>query len=113
MSLHTKHTEPFEVYFCTITCYNWLHLIEAGDAYHSVYRWFNHLKDDGCFLTGYVIMPNHFHVLLFPTHSGTSVNKMVGECKRFMAYDIVNNLKESDKDMRVPETGDSEGVVIF
>ena len=95
MSLHTKHTEVYEVYFCTFTCYKWLPLFEQGKAYASVFRWFNHLKFDGCLLTGYVIMPNHVHVLLFPTHSGTSINKMVGDGKRFMAYDIVNGIRRS------------------
>lgn len=103
MSLHTKHTEPYEVYFCTVTCYKWLSLFEESKAYHSVYRWFQHLRNDGCQLTGYVIMPNHFHVLLFPTHSGTSVNKMVGEGKRFMAYDIVNSIKKSGNKILLKE----------
>jgi hypothetical protein len=43
-------------------------------------------------------MPNHLHVLLFPTHTGTSLNKLVGEGKRFMAYDIVNSLKRACKE---------------
>ena len=98
MSLHTQHSENFEVYFCTVTCYKWLPLFEQAQAYRSVYRWFDHLKDDGCLLLGYVIMPNHFHVLLYPTHSGTSLNKIVGDGKRFMAYDIVNSLKKSGSD---------------
>lgn len=42
-------------------------------------------------------MPNHFHAMLFPTHTGTSLNMMVGEGKRFMAYDIVNGLKRLRK----------------
>ncbi|HEY8934895.1 MAG TPA: hypothetical protein VIM65_06720 [Cyclobacteriaceae bacterium] len=95
MSLHTQHSENFEVYFCTVTCYKWLPLFEQAKAYRSVYRWFDHLKDDGCLLLGYVIMPNHFHALLYPTHSGTSLSKIVGDGKRFMAYDIVNTLKKS------------------
>lgn len=98
MSLHTQHTESNEVYFCTVTCYKWLSLFEEADAYQSVYRWFDHLKDDGCLLLGFVIMPNHFHVLLYPTHSGTSLNKIVGDGKRFMAYDIVKSLKKKGKD---------------
>lgn len=93
MSLHRIHNESNEVYFCTITCYKWLPLIEEANAYNAVYRWFEHLKKDGCQVVGYVIMPNHFHVLLYPTHTGTSINKRVGECKRFMAYDIVQSLK--------------------
>jgi hypothetical protein len=95
--LHTTQKETHEVFFCTITCYNWLPLIEESQCYRSVYRWFEHLKKDGCHVVGYVIMPNHFHVLLYPTHTGTSINRMVGECKRFMAYDIVNSLSKQNK----------------
>jgi len=97
MALHRIHNERHQVYFCTITCYKWLPLIEEANAYGSVYRWFEHLKADGCHVIGYVIMPNHFHVMLYPTHSGTSINKVVGECKRFMAYDIVQGLKKTRK----------------
>jgi hypothetical protein len=95
--LHTLQTESHEVYFCTVTCYEWLPLFEESQCYHSVYRWFEYLKKDGCHVLGYVIMPNHFHVLLYPTHSGTSLNRMVGSGKRFMAYDIVNSLERSNK----------------
>ena len=97
LSLHQAHTDPGEIYFCTVTCYKWLPLIEEAQAYNSVYRWFAHLKDDGCLVLAYVIMPNHFHALLFLSHTGTSLNKMVGEGKRFMAYDIVNGLKKHGK----------------
>jgi hypothetical protein len=38
-------------------------------------------------------MPNHLHVLLYLSHGGTSLNKLVGEGKRFIAYDIVSRLK--------------------
>jgi REP element-mobilizing transposase RayT len=98
LSLHTEHSEINEVYFCTVTCYKWFSLFEQAQAYNSVYRWFDYLKNDGCLLIGFVIMPNHFHVLLYPTHSGTSLSKIVGDGKRFMAYDIVNALKKSGQD---------------
>jgi hypothetical protein len=42
-------------------------------------------------------MPNHFHLLLYPTHVGTSINKLVGEGKRFIAYAIVTGLKRANK----------------
>jgi len=62
-----------------------------------VYHWFEHLRKEACYVTGYVIMPNHLHVLLFPTQAEKSLNKLVGEGKRFMAYDIVKKLKEQGK----------------
>jgi len=97
MSLHVRQIETHVVYFCTVTCHKWLPLFEEAQTYYSVYRWFEHLKHDGCLLLGYVIMPNHFHVLLYPTHTGTSLDKIIGAGKRFMAYDIVNSLKKLGK----------------
>ncbi len=73
-------------------------LFEEANAYNAVYRWFDYLHKDGCFVLSYVILPNHLHVLLYITNEGFSLNKLVGEGKRFMAYDIVNNLKKTGKE---------------
>ena len=43
-------------------------------------------------------MPNHLHVLLYPTKVEKPLSNLVGEGKRFMAYDIVNHLKRQGKD---------------
>ena len=96
--LHALHTQTSEVYFCTITCYKWLPLIEESQTYSSVYRWFSYLKNDGCHVVGYVIMPNYFHTLLFLSHTGTSLSTLVGTGKRFLAYDIVNSLRRQGKE---------------
>ncbi|MEM9299442.1 MAG: hypothetical protein AAGA64_13785 [Bacteroidota bacterium] len=40
-------------------------------------------------------MPNHVHVLLYPT-SG-SLNKLLGNDKRFMAYAIVQRLEQDNR----------------
>jgi hypothetical protein len=106
MALHKIHNEPKQVYFCTITCYKWLNLFEQSSKYDSVYRWFQHLLKEGCLLVGYVIMPNHLHALLYLRHSGTSLNKLVGEGKRFMAYDIVNSLKKKGDEGLLKELQD-------
>ncbi len=97
MSTHTLHSEINEVYFCTLTCYKWKSLFEEAVAYESVYKWFRFLKKDECYILGYVIMPNHLHCLLLPTNAEKPLNKLVGGGKRFMAYDIVKNLKINDK----------------
>jgi REP element-mobilizing transposase RayT len=94
LSSHTLHTEHNEVCFCTVTCYNWLPLFEEAKAYLAVYTWFEHLKKDGCYVLGYVIMPNHLHMLLFPTNSRKLLNNLVGEGKRFMAYGIIKSLEK-------------------
>ncbi len=97
MSTHTLHSEINETYFCTLTCYKWKSLFEEANAYSAVYTWFEHLKRDNCHIIAYVIMPNHLHCLVTPTKPQKTLNKLVSEGKRFMAYAIVKNLIELRK----------------
>ncbi len=82
------------IYFITITCFNWLHLFEITNGYECVYKWFNSLKKNGHYINGYVIMPNHLHALISFSNTGKNINTIVGNGKRFMAYDIVDRLQE-------------------
>ncbi|MBA2499219.1 MAG: transposase, partial [Chitinophagaceae bacterium] len=82
------------IYFITFTCYNWLPLIHQTNAYDAVYKWFNSLFENNIFVNGYVIMPNHVHVLLHFPQMPKSLNIVIGNAKRFLAYEIVKRLKE-------------------
>jgi REP element-mobilizing transposase RayT len=81
-------------YFVTFTCYKWLQLFEIADAYDTVYKWFDHLNEKSIYVTGYVIMPNHVHVLLYFSQMPKSLNTVIGNAKRFMAYEIIRRLEE-------------------
>ena len=39
-------------------------------------------------------MPNHVHALIAFRNTGQSINTIVGNGKRFIAYEIINRLKE-------------------
>ena len=43
-------------------------------------------------------MPNHLHVLIAFSNTGNNINKIIGNGKRFMAYDIVAKLKEKENE---------------
>ena len=86
-------------YFITITCFSWLHLFEISDAYDCVYKWFNVLRKNGHFINGYVIMPNHLHALISFSNTGKNINTIIGNGKRFMAYDIVQRLEEANNEI--------------
>lgn len=81
-------------YFITFTCTNWLPLFEKANAYDSVYNWFNVLKSSGHNIIGYVIMPNHLHAIINFNNSAKSINYIIANGKRFMAYDIVKKLEQ-------------------
>jgi REP element-mobilizing transposase RayT len=84
------------IYFITITCRGWHHLFELSNGYDAVYRWFDHLKGMGHHILGFVIMPNHLHALIAFQESDNSINTIIGNGKRFMAYELVRRLKEGN-----------------
>ncbi len=95
MSTKRKIAESEGIYFITITCYEWLPLIEITAGYDIVYKWFDYLKQEGHYISGYVIMPNHLHVLIGFTKTEKSINTLVGNGKRYMAYEIVKRLEKN------------------
>ena len=91
-----KHCIPYNsgTFFITFTCHQWLPLIDKTNGYDIVYNWFNYLKSKGHYINGYVIMHNHVHALISFVNTGQSINTIVGNGKRFMAYEIIIRLQQ-------------------
>src|SRR5512139_1637477 len=83
------------LYFITFTCYEWLPLIEYTNGYDLVYGWFDYLKKQSHDVVGYVILPNHLHVMISFSKTEKSINKIVGDGKRFIAYEIIKRLEQN------------------
>jgi len=94
MPVHRLIHESKGVYFITFTCARWLPLFEIVNGYDVVYNWFDYLKVKGHYIIGYVIMPNHVHVLIGFRNSSVSINSIIGNGKRFMAYELVKRLEQ-------------------
>lgn len=97
MSIKKLQTNKNTFYFCTITCHNWLPLFEMTNLYDHIYQWFDILKSKKIFISGFVIMPNHIHLIIFLSGSCDYVNKVIGTGKRFMSYEIVKRLKKQKR----------------
>lgn len=67
------------------------------NGYDIVYNWFDHLKTKGHYITGYVIMPNHLHALIAFRNTGQPINTIIGNGKRFMAYEIIKRLQQQNE----------------
>ena len=89
MSVRKKIDEPNGVFFIRFTCACWLPLFELTDGYDAVYKWFNYLKEQKHHIIAYVIMPSHVHVMIAFSTTRISINTIVGNGKRFMAYELV------------------------
>lgn len=98
MSVRRAIKEYDGLYFITITCCRWHKLFDMTNGYDIVYKWFDYLKSKGHFISGYVIMPNHIHCLIaFRNTKGQSINSIIGNGKRFMAYEIIKRLEEQGR----------------
>lgn len=81
------------IYFVTYTCIKWKWLFDLSGAYDAVYKWFDSLYKNNVRVNGYVIMPNHVHALLYFPEMLKSLNTIIGNGKRFIAYKIIRNLE--------------------
>src|SRR2546423_9648633 len=93
MAVHRLITQP-GIFYITFTCYRWLPLIELTNAYDLFYNWFDILAQKGHSLTAYGIMPNHVHLILHFAGGPQSLNTIIGNGKRFIAYEIINSLEK-------------------
>ena len=95
MPVRFQHDQqPNSIYFITFTCYKWLSLFQKTNTYDAVYKWFDNLSKNNIHVIGYVIMPNHVHVLLYFSQMPKSLNTVVGNAKRFLAYEIIKRLRD-------------------
>lgn len=102
-----KRLIPYDCghFFITFTCYKWLPLIKLTNGYDLIYNWFDHLKNNGHYITGYVIMPNHVHATIAFRSCGQSINTIVGNGKRFIGYEIIERLKNNIEDTVLQQLG--------
>jgi REP element-mobilizing transposase RayT len=95
MAIRTQHQITENTWFVTFTCFNWISLFEITQSYDMVYKWLNLIKEKYHIETfGFVIMPNHVHLLLYLTNDKVNLNTIISNAKRFMAYDLVARLEQ-------------------
>ncbi len=96
LAIKTQHeTIGHNTWFITFTNYSWIPLFEITSSYDLVYKWLKLIGDNhGIKTPAFVIMPNHAHLLLQLPGSNIDLNKLVGNGKRFMAYEIVQRLEK-------------------
>ncbi len=97
MGIKRKHSSAYSSWFCTFTCWNWLHLFEITDGYDLVYNWFEFLRvKKKAEVIAYVIMPNHVHLILYFENENFELNKIIGSGKRFIAYEFIKRLQSKN-----------------
>ena len=98
MATRVRDFTPERIYFITYTIYKWIQIYTEEKYFYLVYKWFDHMKQHyGNKVHGYVIMPNHLHLLLYISEHSPDVSKLVQNAKRFQTYEIIDYLLFDNK----------------
>ncbi|MDB5158052.1 MAG: hypothetical protein JWR50_2759 [Mucilaginibacter sp.] len=98
MAIRTNHQITDNTWFVTFTCYNWIPLFEITQSYDKVYNWLKLINDKHQIkILAFVIMPNHIHLILYLTDTTVDLNRIIGNAKRFLAYDFTKRLRDSEQ----------------
>jgi REP element-mobilizing transposase RayT len=95
MAVKQTQRETEQVYFCSFTCVDWLNLFEITNLYDKIYDWLNLLVDRKHQVLGFVILPNHIHLLIYVQKGKDSINSILSNGKRFLAYEVVKRLEDT------------------
>lgn len=91
MAVRTRQRTDGATFYCTFTCWQWLPLIERTATHDHMYNWMHWAHAKGFRIFGYVIMPNHVHLVIHAPE-GMSINRLLANAKRFLAYEIRDRL---------------------
>ena len=97
-----------DCFFVTTTCYKWYHLLASDSCKRIVGDSINFLNDKyGSCLLGYVIMPNHIHLILF-FKKGNQLSGWMRDLKKFTSVKIRQEIDREDnyallESLRVPD----------
>ncbi|HQY22126.1 MAG: transposase [Ignavibacteria bacterium] len=98
MATRIRDFTPERIYFITYTIYKWKNIFISEKYFNLIYKWFDYMKEHyDNKIHGYVIMPNHLHLLLYISHHSPDVSKLIQNAKRFQAYEIVDFLEEDNR----------------
>jgi REP element-mobilizing transposase RayT len=98
MAIKLTQPEKEQIYFCTFTCLEWMHLFKITDLYDEIYKWFDILTKRNHQISGFVIMPNHLHMIIYLAEDKSTINTILGNGKRFLAYEIVRRLETEKRE---------------
>ena len=94
MPVRRQIHKNYGTYFITFIIRNCLPLFEITKSYDAVFKFFDYLHGCNHYVNVYVIMPNHVHMVITFSNTTEGINKIVGDGKRFMSYEIIKRLKD-------------------
>ncbi len=98
MTVRKKIFVPNEYYFVTFTILGWKKVFVGEKYFKLVYKWFDYCRlNYGNKIGAYAIMPNHLHLIMKVSEKSPILSKLIQNAKRFLAYGIVDLLKQDKR----------------
>jgi REP element-mobilizing transposase RayT len=95
MAVKYKIFIPNQTYFITFTILGWRKIFICEETVNLIYKWFDYIKNKyGNETEGYVIMPNHVHILVRISDKSPKQAILIMNAKRFLAYEIIKYLEK-------------------
>jgi len=86
---------PNNTYYLTFTILGWRKLFINDEYCQSVTKWFDYCRENyKNKIQGYVIMPDHIHVLMYITGQSPHLPVLIMNAKRFISYELVKLLQQ-------------------
>jgi len=87
MGIREKCFQAENIYFITFTIFGWQKVFTSKKYYDLFYKWFDYQKENyRNKINGFVIMPNHFHGLIYISKKSPPLSKLIQNAKRFLAF---------------------------
>ena len=97
MPVRFSHTaQSHSIYFITFTCHKWRNLFSITNSYDAVYKWFDFLYEKKNRVMGFVIMPNHMH-LIWSQDGMNGKETPKGSLLKYTAHVFLDHLKATGK----------------
>ena len=89
---------PNNTYFFTFTILGWCKIFLTDKYCQPIFKWFEYCqKNYQNKIQGYVVMPDHVHVLMFLSKKSPKPAILIMNAKRFIAYELVSLLNRDNK----------------
>ncbi|TKJ38432.1 hypothetical protein CEE37_13015 [candidate division LCP-89 bacterium B3_LCP] len=82
------------IHYLTFSCYKHLHLFKDDYLYYLIIKYLDHARHRGLYkLFGFVVMPNHVHLLIQP-NINISISAILRAIKQPFSHHALNHIRD-------------------
>ena len=101
MSRKYKFTDSEGVYFVSTAVVYWIDVFTRTEYKDTLLNSFKHCQEEkGLVIYAYVIMSNHFHLLIGKENTENTFSDIIRDLKKYTAMHLIKSIKENPQESR-------------